>query len=117
MTEAGEILPSIGEVFQKDFRKCMDQNKHRREPYFILVTGNWYANYTQLKLTYTPMDFKPPMMLNTMLWRIDNKAGRIEEIWVLPFDDPDGIYDPRIPGGEVDESIIKWAPHLSLRQN
>jgi len=114
MTQIGEILPSITEVFQKDFRRCMDKNKHRREPYYIFVTGDWYANDTQFRLTITPMDFKPPMMLNTMLWKVDNKSGRIEEIWVLPKDAP---VDPSIPLGEVDEGLIKIAKDLPLIYN
>lgn len=109
--EVGEILPSMTEVFQKEFRKCMDNNMHRREPYYIFVTGDWYANDTQFKLTITPMDFKPPVMLNTMLWRVDNKKGSIDEVWVLPKDAPVG---PEVPLGEVDEGLMKIAKHFPL---
>lgn len=117
MTQAGEITPSMEKQWQDEFRNCIAMNKHRREPYYVLTTCGWGRRYGVLKLNLAPMDFVPPMMLNTMLHKVDNKSGRIEEIWVLPFDDPDGVYDPSIPLGEVDEGLIKIAPHLPLIQN
>lgn len=114
MTQVGEILPSITDEFQKGFKECIAKNKHRCEPYYIFVTADWYAKDTQLRMTITPMDFRPPVMLNTMLWRIDNKSGRIEEIWVLPKDAP---VDPGIPLGEVDEGLIQIAKHLPIIYN
>ena len=117
MTQVGEILPSIGQQWQDEFRKCIDKNRHRREAYYVLSTGNWCANNTQFRLNLTPMDFIPPIMLNTMLHKVDNKSGRIEEVWVLPFDDPDGVYDPSVPLGPVDEGLIKIAKDLPLIMN
>lgn len=114
MTQVGELLPSMLEEFQKGFERCIAENKHRREPYYILVTADWYANETQLRMVFSPRDTKPPVMLNTMLWRIDNKVGSVEEIWVLPKDAP---VDPNIPLGEVDEGLIKIAKHLPLIYN
>jgi len=111
MTQVGEILPSMGEIWQDEFRKCIARNKHRREPYYVLTTGQWRANHTQFKLNLAPMDFRPPWMLNTMLHKVDNKSGKIEEVWVLPMDAP---VDPSIPLGKVDEGLIKIAPHLPL---
>lgn len=114
MTQIGEILPSMTEEFKKGFEKCIEENKHRREPYFILATADWYANNTQLRLNISPRDTKPPVMLNTMLWKVDNKNGSVEEIWVLPKDAP---VDPSIPLGPVDEGLIKVARHLPLIYN
>ena len=119
MTEVGEILPDITQIFEKKFKECVEQNKHRREPYYIFVKGNWCAQNTQFRLTIAPMDFVHPILksLNTMCWKIDNKSGRIEEMWVLPFDDPDGIFDPGIPLGPVDEGLIKIAKFMPLKYN
>jgi len=114
MTQVGEILPSLTAAFQREFDRCIEKNRHRREPYFILATADWYANETQMKLVIRPSSRKPPMMLNTMCWRIDNKKGRVKELWVLPKDVP---IDPSIPLGEVDEGIIQKAPYLPIFYN
>ena len=114
MTQIGEILPSMLDEFQKGFDKCISENRHRREPYYILVTGDWYADYTQFRLNISPRDVKPPVMLNTMLWLVDNTKGSITEVWVLPKDAPVG---PQVPLGEVDEGLIKIAKNLPLIYN
>lgn len=114
MTQVGEILPSMTAMFTKGWEQCIAANKHRREPYYVLVTGDWYAKNTQFQLVFSPRDTKPPMMLNTMLWKVDNVAGSVEEIWVLPKDAP---IDPSIPLGPVDEGLIQIAKHLPLIYN
>ena len=112
--QVGEVLPDMTKMFQEGFTKCLAENKHRREPYYILVTGSWYADYTQFRLTYSPRDTKPPKMLNTMLWRVDNVSGEVREIWVLPADAPVG---PTVPLGDVDEGLIKIAKDFTLFYN
>jgi len=74
--------------FQRGFDACIAKNKHRREPYYILFTADWYKDGTQLRSVFSARDRRPPMMLNTMCWKIDNKSGRAEELWVLPKDAP-----------------------------
>lgn len=114
MTQAGEITPSMMRQWQDDFRKCMDENRHRREPYYIFTTGKWNQDATVFDMKIKPMDFRPPWMLSTMLHKIDNVAGSIEEVWVLPMDAP---VDESIPLGAVDEGLIKVAPYLPLNYN
>lgn len=114
MTEVGELLPSMLDQFQKGFEETVAKNEHRREPYYILFTADWYANDTQMRAVFSPRDRKPPVMLNTMCWRIDNKNGSVTELWVLPKDAP---VDPRIPLGKVDEGLFKVAKHLPLIYN
>ena len=110
--QIGEVIDDMEQKFRDAFRECMAENKHRREKYFILVTGDWYGNDTQFKMTFTPMESPPPVpLLNTMLWLIDNKAGSIKEIWVLPKDAPVG---PGIELSKPVEGLIKIAPHLPL---
>ena len=113
--QIGEVIDDMELQFQKGFDKCIAENKHRREKYFILVTGDWYANDTQYHMTYSPMANPPPVpMLNTMLWSVDNKSGKITEIWVLPKDAPVGpgiILSKPVPG------LMKIAPHLPIIYN
>jgi hypothetical protein len=79
-----------------------------------LTTFDWYANKTQLKAVFRPSRKRPPMMLNTMCWKIDNKSGSVEEQWVLPKDAP---VSPETPLTEPDEGLIKVARHLPLFYN
>lgn len=112
--QVGELLPSITAEFEKGFEECIAKNKHRREPYYIMFTADWYMNNTQLRSVFRPSAAKPPLMLNTMCWKIDNKSGSVQELWVLPKDAP---VDPSVPLGEVDDGLIKIARHLPLFYN
>jgi len=115
MTQAGEITPSMEKQWQEDFRKCIRQNRHRRDLYYVLTSGVWNEDYTVFEMKVKPQDFVPPIkMLSTMLHSVDNKSGGIEEIYVLPMDRP---VDPSIPLGPVDEGLIKIARHLPLIYN
>ena len=109
--QAGEITPSMMKQWQDDFRKCIKENKRQRKPYYIFTRGKWNEDATAFDMKIKPMDFKPPVMLSTMLHKIDNVKGSIEEIWVLPMDAP---VDESIPLGPVDEGLIKIAKHLPL---
>lgn len=110
-TQIGELLPDITAKFQNAFDKCIRQNSHRREPYYILATADWYSNNTKMRIVVSPRDKCPPMMLNTMCWQVNNKTGEIKELWVLPKDAP--IQADFEPDG-VNESIIQKARHFPI---
>ena len=113
--QIGEVIDDMEKHFQEGFRKCMDENKHRRELYYILVSGDWYCNDTQYILTFSPMASPPPVpMLNTMLWSVDNKSGKITELYVLPKDAPVG---PQEPISEPVPCLLMAAKHLPLFYN
>ncbi|NVL90733.1 MAG: hypothetical protein HWN69_07040 [Desulfobacterales bacterium] len=112
--QIGELLPDITDNFEKSLRDCIEKNKHRREPYFILATADWYNNDTEMRVVVSPREKKPPMMLNTMCWRVDNKTGQLKELWVLPKDAP---IDPSVEFDGVEESLIKVARHLPILYN
>lgn len=86
--QIGELIPSMVEEMEKGILACIDKNRHRREPYYILFTADWYKNGEELRTVFRPSRRKPPMMLNTICWKVNNKSGRCEELWVLPKDAP-----------------------------
>ena len=88
MVQVGELIPPMTQVFQAGLDRCIGQNKHRRELYYILFHASWLRNHTQLNMTFAPRDRKPPKMLNTMLWSVNNKTGELKQLWVLPPDAP-----------------------------
>lgn len=108
--QIGEIIPSMVEELEKGLLAAIEKNRHRREPYYILYTADWYKNGEQLRTVFRPSDKCPPKMLNTICWKIDNKRGRCEEMWILPKDAP---IQPILTDG-VSESIAEAAKGLPL---
>ena len=60
-----------------------------REAYYILVHSRKHP-FMQgvLRTVITILDAQPPKMLGTVCFRVDNRAGRAERLWVLPLDIP-----------------------------
>jgi len=108
--EVGELIPSMAQVLENKVEEAIEKNKHRREPYYILVTAAWFANGEQLRMVVSPRAKKPPKMLNTMCWRVDNKTGELKEVWVLP---PDAPIQP-IETAPIIESIAREAQGLPI---
>lgn len=108
--QIGEIIPSMVEEMEKGLLACINKNRRRREVYWVLFTANWYANGEQLRTTVTPFPQCPPKLLNTICWKIDNKRGRCEEVWILPMDAP--IQPIRTDG--FDEKIAAAAQGMPL---
>ena len=104
LIEVGEIVPLMVQKMGEGLHRCIADNEHRREPYWILYSADWYGNGTELRDTFTPFKVCPIRLLNTICWRVDNKTGKCEEIWVLPKDAPVQDTDET---GVFDETLIK----------
>lgn len=108
--QIGEIIPCMVEEMEKGLKAAIHKNRHRRKPYYILFTADWYRNGEELRTVFRPSDNCPPKMLNTICWKIDNIRGRCEEVWVLPKDAP---IQPVITDG-ISESIAEAAMDMPL---
>lgn len=86
--QIGEIIPMMTSEFERGFWACVEKNKAQRVPYYLFFTGDWYKNGEELRTTFTAFRDRPPRMLNTGCWKIDNIAGSHEELWMLPKDAP-----------------------------
>jgi len=113
LVEVGELLPSIGKDFVEGLKKCIQEHKHRREPYWILHHAEWRWNgiCDELRHTFAPMGIRPPRMLNTMCWYVDNKSGRLEVLWVLPPDAPIPDFGET---GQFDETLINSSKGMPI---
>ncbi len=109
--EVGEIVPLMAKKMEKGLARCMQDNMHRRRPYWILYTADWYKNGTELKDTFSPRDKIPPRMLNSICWYIDNTKGRLEQVWVLPKDAPIEDFGET---GTFDEVLIRSSKGLPI---
>lgn len=109
--EIGLITPAIVVGFEKAFWEAVKKQEHHKELYYMLFHADWYADGSQLKLVFSPRDKKPPMMLNTICWLIDNMAGSIKELWGLPKDAPIG---PVEMSGEIIRSVAEEGIKMPL---
>ena len=109
--ETGEIVPLMVKKMHEGLAKCMQDNAHRREPYWILYTADWYRNGETLMDTFTPYGARPPRMLNTICWRVDNKIGQLKPVWVLPKDAPiEDFGETR----QFDDTLIKSSQGIPI---
>ena len=111
LIEVGELVPLMAKKMEEGLARCLQDNMHRREIYWILYSADWYENGTTFKDTFSPRQVKPPRMLNSICWEVDNKTGRLEEIWVLPKDAPMENFGET---GQYDETLIKSSKGLQI---
>ena len=111
LIEVGQIVPLMGNKLFEGLQKVCVDNAHRTEVYWVLYTADWYMNGEQLKDSFTPWGKKPPKMLNTICWRVDNVTGRFDEEWVLPPDAPIQITDET---NEFDDMLIESSKGIDI---
>lgn len=59
----------------------------KKKSYYIFKNSNWRGNDSfEMKSVYMLMSRKPPKMLGTVLWLVDNVKGSLSKIWDLPMD-------------------------------
>jgi len=80
----------------------------KKRSYYVFKSSNWRGNDSNImKSTYMLMSRKPPKMLGTVLWLVDNVRGTLTRVWDLPFDiklDP-RLLDPNTPLEHVHDSM------------
>jgi len=70
----------------KMLEDIINKNRHK-ESYYIFKHSNWTGNdLNVMKTTYMLRSSKPPKILGTILWLVDNTKGTLEKIWDLPLD-------------------------------
>ena len=74
MGQVGEQQAAVEQDFQRGFTRCVAENKHRREPYFILVTGDWYSNFNEFHLEFHPRQAPPASSARRRLRRSSRSA-------------------------------------------
>ena len=87
-----ELLWSVREALEQGEADMLNSIINRpkqkdKDEYYILKHSNWTGNgLDTLKSTYILKSTKPPKMLGTVLWHVNNKKGTIDKIWELPLD-------------------------------
>jgi hypothetical protein len=86
------LLWDVRTAMEEESRKTLEgilnnpKNK-KKDSYYILRTSNFTGNHSSVINTkYMLLDKKPPKMLGTVLWHVDNRNGKLKQEWMLPFD-------------------------------
>lgn len=83
-----DVRTALEENEARMLEMIMARPKQKKIPkYWILKHSNW-TNHDmyEMKSTYMIRSSKPPKMLGTVLWKVDNNAGTITKVWELPLD-------------------------------
>lgn len=112
MVQAGEKVAAMGQDFVRGLATCMQDNGHRREPYWILFHAQWTEDHQKLRMIFSPRDKCPPKMLATICYLVDNVRGELKNLWTLPHDAPATV----IEGAPVCEQIANDAAGMPLVQ-
>ncbi len=88
MTLLWDVRSALEQDEARKLQEIIDTPKNaKKKSYYILKHSNWTGNGRDvLKSTYMLMSRKPPKMLGTVLWLVDNVKGTIDRIWELPLD-------------------------------
>lgn len=88
------MTQEIGETRQEMTRDLMKRIENimsevDREQYYVLVHAKPFPKEPNvIKMKYLIMEHRPSMMLSCMLFKIDNKEGKLTLEWSLPGDWP-----------------------------
>ena len=81
-----DVRSALEENEAKQLEGIIEKNKSKQS-YYVFKHTNWTGNgMDTLKSTYMLMSKKPPKMLGTILWLVDNVKGSLTKIWELPLD-------------------------------
>lgn len=76
------------EESRKTLEGILDNPKNKKkDSYYILRTSNFRGNESSVINTkYMLLDKKPPKMIGSVVWHVDNRKGVLKQLWMLPFD-------------------------------
>lgn len=84
----GQARDELARELAKTLTRVVEANLGR-DSYFILVHAKKHPFIPKmLRTVVTLLSAEPPRMLGTICFRIDNREGRAERLWVLPPDIP-----------------------------
>jgi hypothetical protein len=83
----GDIRPEIAKDLQRRIVKLIDERKNK-ESYYILIWAGIDIETGIIRSRLILTDKMPPKMLGTLLFFVDNKAGKVKRVWALPLDIP-----------------------------
>ena len=105
----GDLRSEMAKELQRLILAVVDSHKDK-ETYFILVYAGIDVPAGIVMTKIILLDKKPPKMLGTLLYFVDNRKGKIERVWALPLDH-DVVIDP---SDEIVEEIFRSAQNMPI---
>jgi len=82
----GDARQMMGREVINRICKVIDDNQ-KKSHYYVLVSSRKHPFIQkQIKTTIVLSSVRPPKMLGTMCFHIDNRTGRAKRLWILPLD-------------------------------
>jgi len=108
--EMGELRSYAALDLQRNIERVIEQ--HQKGPnYWILVYADLIGE-TQIVTKIMRLTQKPPKMIGTICYRVDNRKGQMWREWLLPLDIPRD--DEVISLEEGLEEIAKFAQNVPI---
>jgi hypothetical protein len=93
-----DSLHAIVEAFNKKLMSVVEENSDYAEKYYIIVLARQEPRGSRvIKQKILLSKIKPPMMLATMVYFVDQVNGKLSRLWTLPGD------WPSLPSGSIEE--------------
>ncbi len=114
----GDFSTAAAKQAQIIVEKIVNNNSRQDTPYYILMAMQGVAPNEMLftgqkpKVLFKTSFIKPPKMLNTICWKVENKKGRIELLWCLPIDMP--MPDEWLDNNKSNEKIFNDAQDMDI---
>ena len=86
--EIGEMRNQLARDLQKRIADVINKEQKRKDPYHILVHSDFDVVNGSVTTKLMVMNYEPPKMIGTILYQVDNKAGQLRRLWIIPQDVP-----------------------------
>jgi len=84
----GDARQDFGRDLYRTLEKVVNDNQNRALYWILVATKPLRNDPHQIMSRVIICPHEPPKMLGTICWKISNKSGRAERLWVLPLDIP-----------------------------
>lgn len=111
-----DVRTAMEEKEARTIEKIINSNLNKKS-YYIFVHANWINHDCEvMKTTYMLMSRRPPKMLGTKLYIVNNQSGKIKKLWELPMDVlvPGECLDMQSNNTGVLDSVKSIAPVIQV---
>lgn len=116
MTLLWDVRSAMEEKESRTIQGIIEKHKNKKS-YYIFIHANWTDHaMSRMKTTYMLRSTKPPKMLGTKLYYVDNDKGALSKEWELPMDliVPMDLLDMSKSSEGVMDSVKSIAPVVQM---
>jgi len=72
--------------FQRKLEEVISKNTKKDRYYILAIARQLHTGQVETRFIISPA--RPPKLIGTICYYVDNKAGKVERLWILPYDIP-----------------------------